>query len=122
MARRPIVHRPSSRSKPMAAIPWKLSPDRCFDADPAQRAVARELYALVKDLPIVSPHGHVPPALLADPAARFGTPTELFIIPDHYVFRMLYSQGVPLADIGIPSRDGTPVATDHRAIWQRFAE
>ncbi len=114
----------------MAAIPWKLSPDRCFDADPAQRAVARELYALVKDLPIVSPHGHVPPALLADPAARFGTPTELFIIPDHYVFRMLYSQGVPLRDLGIPSRDpglsrdegGTPVETDHRKIWQRFAE
>ena len=106
----------------MAGIPWKLSPDRCFDADPAQRAVARALYDSVRDLPIVSPHGHVPPALLADPDARFGTPTELFIIPDHYVFRMLYSQGIPLEDLGISSRDGTPVETDHRKIWQRFAE
>ena len=106
----------------MTGIPWTLSPDRCFDADPAQRTVARELYATVKDLPIVSPHGHVPPALLADPAARLGTPADLFIIPDHYVFRMLYSQGVALEDLGVPARDGTPVETDHRRIWQRFAE
>ena len=106
----------------MTSMPWALSPDRCFSADPAHRAIAHALYDSVKDLPIVSPHGHVPPALLADPAARFGTPTELFIIPDHYVFRMLYSQGVALEDLGIPSRDGTPVETDHRTIWQRFAE
>jgi glucuronate isomerase len=106
----------------MPSIPWALSPDRCFDADPAQRQIARALYASVKDLPIVSPHGHVSPALLADPAARLGTPTELFIIPDHYVFRMLYSQGVALEDLGIASRDGTPVEADHRRIWQRFAE
>ena len=106
----------------MPSIPWVLSPDRCFDADPARRAIARALYAAVKDLPLVSPHGHVPPALLADPAARLGTPAELFIIPDHYVFRMLYSQGVPLEDLGVPTRDGTPVETDHRRIWQRFAE
>jgi len=106
----------------MPTIPWALSPDRCFHADPAQRAMARALYASVKDLPIVSPHGHVPPALMADPAARLGTPTELFIIPDHYVFRMLYSQGVALEDLGIASRDGTPAETDHRQIWQRFAE
>ncbi|MCE7985438.1 MAG: glucuronate isomerase [Caldilinea sp. CFX5] len=102
--------------------PWTLSPDRCFNADPAQRTVARELYATVKDLPLVCPHGHVPPALLADPKATFGTPTELFFIPDHYLFRMLYSQGVPLADLGIPTRDGAPVETDHRRIWQRFAD
>jgi glucuronate isomerase len=71
---------------------------------------------------VISPHGHVPPALLADPAARLGTPAELFIIPDHYVFRMLYSQGVALEDLGVPTQDGTPVETDHRRIWQRFAE
>ncbi len=106
----------------MSRIPWALSPDRCFAADPARRAVARALYATVKDLPVVSPHGHVPPALLADPAARLGTPAELFIIPDHYVFRLLYSQGVALEDLGVPTRDGTPVETDHRRIWQRFAE
>jgi glucuronate isomerase len=106
----------------MAQVTWALSPDRCFGADPARRQLARELYATVRDLPLFCPHGHVPPALLADPAARFGSPAELFIIPDHYVFRMLYSQGVRLEDLGVPTRDGTPVEADHRAIWQRFAE
>ncbi len=101
---------------------WSLSPDRCFAADPAQRRVARELYASVRGLPLLCPHGHVPPALLADPAAGFGTPAELFIIPDHYITRMLYSQGVPLEDLGVPARDGAPVEADHRKIWQRFAE
>jgi glucuronate isomerase len=106
----------------MARSPWTLSPDRAFDADPARRRIARDLYATVQGLPVISPHGHVPPALLADPAARLGTPADLFIIPDHYVFRLLYSQGVALEDLGVPTRDGTPVETDHRRIWQRFAE
>ncbi len=106
----------------MIAHRWALSPDRCFDPNPSQRDLARELYAAVRDLPLVSPHGHVDPALLSDPNARFGSPAELFIIPDHYVFRMLYSQGVAMEDLGVPTRDGTPVETDHRAIWQRFAE
>ncbi len=99
-----------------------LSPDRLFSPDPEQRRVARELYEAIADLPIVSPHGHVDPALLADEDATFGTPADLFIIPDHYVFRMLYSQGVPLEALGIPRRDGGPVETDHRKIWQTFAE
>jgi glucuronate isomerase len=106
----------------MAMKHWTLSPDRTFASDPAQRTVARELYAAVKALPLVCPHGHVPPALLADPAARLGTPAELFIIPDHYILRMLYSQGVPLEALGVPTRDGSPVEKDHRRIWQRFAE
>jgi glucuronate isomerase len=102
--------------------PWRLDPDRCFDSDPARRAIARDLYACIKDLPIVSPHGHVDPALLSDPNARFGSPAELFIIPDHYVTRMLVSQGVKLEDLGVPTRDGATVESDHRRIWQRFAE
>ena len=101
---------------------WTLSPDRCFDPDPAQRDLARQLYEQVKDLPLVSPHGHVPPALLADPDARLGSPAELFIVPDHYIYRMLYSQGVPMEAMGVRSRDGAPVETDGRAIWRRFAE
>ena len=101
---------------------WILSPDRCFDPDPAQRSLARQLYASVQDLPLVCPHGHVDPALLADPEARLGSPADLFIIPDHYVFRMLYSRGVRLEDLGVPTRDGTPVEADHRRIWQRFAD
>ncbi|MBN1658297.1 MAG: glucuronate isomerase [Anaerolineae bacterium] len=99
-----------------------LDLDRFFDPDPRQRAVACELYSAIADLPIVSPHGHVDPALLASEDATFGTPADLFIIPDHYVFRMLYSQGVPLEALGIPRRDGGEVETDHRQIWRTFAE
>lgn len=101
---------------------WTLDPDRLFSQDPSRRSLARGLYDDVKRLPLVCPHGHVPPALLADPDATLGTPAELFIIPDHYVFRMLHSQGVSLEDLGVPTTDGTPVETDHRRIWQRFCE
>ncbi|GAB4423874.1 MAG: glucuronate isomerase [Chloroflexi bacterium OHK40] len=106
----------------MPTTPWVLSPDRCFSGEPGRRALARELYGRVKELPVFSPHGHVPPALLADPSARLGTPAELFIIPDHYILRMLVSQGVSLDQLGVPARDGAVVESDHRAIWQRFAE
>ena len=85
----------------MPAPQWPPAPDRCFDSDPARRALARSLYAAIKDLPLVCPHGHVDPALLADPNAGFGTPADLFIIPDHYIVRMLYSQGVPMQDLGV---------------------
>lgn len=100
--------------------PWTLPPDRLFET--SRRETARALYDSVKDLPLVCPHGHVPPGLLADPRATLGTPAELFVVPDHYVFRMLHSRGVPLQDLGVPTRDGTPVEGDHRKIWQRFAE
>ncbi len=101
---------------------WHLPPDRYFDPDPTQRRIARELYESVADLPIVSPHGHVDPRLFADENATFGTPAELLIIPDHYVFRLLYSQGIPLESLGIPRRDGGLVEQDHRQIWQVFAD
>jgi glucuronate isomerase len=99
-----------------------LDPDRFFAAEPGQRRVARELYDAIADLPLVCPHGHVEPWLLADEDATFGTPADLFIIPDHYVFRMLFSQGIPLETLGIPRRDGGAVETDHRKIWQTFAD
>jgi glucuronate isomerase len=99
-----------------------LPDDRYFDPNPAQKQVAMELYQSVRNVPIVSPHGHVDPRLFADPDYEFGTPTEMFIIPDHYVFRMLYSQGIPLANLGVPRIDGGPVEQDHRKIWQTFAE
>jgi glucuronate isomerase len=99
-----------------------LPEDRYFDPNPRQREVAMELYRSVAGLPIVSPHGHVDPRLFADPDYQFGTPTELFIIPDHYVFRMLYSQGIPLEAVGVPRVDGGPMETDHRKIWQIFAD
>lgn len=97
-----------------------LPPDRLFHPDPTRRALARQLYERVKDLPIVSPHGHVDPRLFANPDATFGTPADLFILPDHYVTRMLYSQGIPLERLGIPRRDGSPVESDHRVIWRLF--
>ena len=99
-----------------------MNPDRYFDPDPTQRAIARELYSTVAALPLICPHGHVDPRLFADPDYSFGSPVDLLIVPDHYVFRMLYSQGVKLEDLGVPTKDGTPVETDHRRIWQRFAE
>jgi glucuronate isomerase len=109
-----------------------LSPDRCFSSDPARRRIARELYEGVARLPLVCPHGHVNPRLFADPDYAFGSPADLLIIPDHYVTRMLYSQGIPLESLGIrPSPtgrgvggegDGGPVESEHRRIWQLFAE
>lgn len=100
----------------------ELPDDRYFGPDARQAAVAQELYAQVKDLPLICPHGHVDPRLFADPDCRFGSPTELLIIPDHYVVRMLYSQGIPMEDLGVPRVDGGETETDHRRIWQIFAE
>ena len=99
-----------------------LSPDRLFGPDAQQARIARTLYEEIRDLPLVCPHGHVDPRHFADAAATFGTPAELLIIPDHYVFRMLYSQGVPMEALGVPRRDGGSVETDHRRIWQTFAD
>ena len=99
-----------------------LSADRYFDPDPRQREIARQLYQDVADTPLVCPHGHVDPRMFADPNFSFGTPADLLLVPDHYIFRMLYSQGVPLEDLGIPRRDGGETERDHRLIWQRFAD
>jgi glucuronate isomerase len=99
-----------------------LHPERAFDPEPAVRALARDLYATVKGLPLICPHGHVDPRVLGDPDYAFGSPADLLIIPDHYVTRMLYSQGVPLEALGVPRLDGGPVETDHRRIWRLFAE
>lgn len=99
-----------------------LADDRYLGPDARQKEVAMELYRSVAGLPLICPHGHVNPRLLADEDATFGTPTDLFIIPDHYVFRMLYSQGISLEALGIPRVDGGPVEQDHRKIWQIFAE
>jgi glucuronate isomerase len=99
-----------------------LAEDRCLGPDPRQKEIAGELYASVADLPLICPHGHVDPRMFADPDYSFGSPADLLIIPDHYVFRMLYSQGIPLERLGIPRRDGVEVEGDHRKIWQLFAE
>ncbi len=97
-----------------------MDQDRLFPADPTTRAIARELYEQVRDLPLVSPHGHVDPALLADDAP-LPDPAALFVAPDHYLTRMLYSQGVPPQRLGVPDRDGM-VAVSPREAWRTFCE
>ena len=98
----------------------KLHPDRLFPADPATRDVARELYALVQDLPIISPHGHTDPSWFAG-NKNFGNATELLLVPDHYVLRMLYSQGVPLEALGV-APVGEDSSADPREAWRLLAE
>ena len=98
-----------------------LDENRFFDTDEKIKKIAEDLYSNVKNLPIISPHGHVDPALLAN-NEPFPDPTELFITPDHYIYRMLYSQGITLEELGIPSIDGTEVEKDHKKIWQIFGD
>jgi len=98
-----------------------LHEDRYFDSDPAVRRAARAIYDETRALPLVCPHGHVDPHLLVD-NTPFSEPTSLFLLPDHYILRMLYSRGVSLESLGVPRRDGAEVERDARVIWQRFAE
>jgi glucuronate isomerase len=97
-----------------------MHPDRCFDADPTVRRIARELYESTRSLPILSPHGHVDARVLAV-NAPFDNPTALLVTSDHYVLRMLYARGVPLESLGVPRRDGGRVESEPRAIWRLFA-
>lgn len=90
-----------------------LRPDRYLEPP----GLGLELYEAVAALPLVSPHGHVDIRLLADPAARLEPPGRLFVATDHYVVRMLYSQGVPLERCGLG-----PDAADDRAVWQTLAD
>src|SRR5215510_10596710 len=96
-----------------------LHEHRRSPADPASRAVAHRLYATVRDLPILSPHGHTDPQWFARNEA-FTNATELLLAPDHYLYRMLYSQGVELAALGVASRQGASHA-DPREAWRTFA-
>jgi glucuronate isomerase len=88
-----------------------MEPNRFFTPIPEIRNLAREIYELAAALPIVSPHGHVSPRLFSEPNASLGTPADLFIIPDHYVTRMFYSQSIPLESL---------LENDHREVWRIF--
>ena len=96
--------------------PPTLHPDRLLPAEPSERAIARRLYETVRDLPVISPHGHVDPALLLH-NEPFPDPATLFVTPDHYVTRLLHADGVPLDRLGVgqgPLDEGAS-----RAVWRR---
>jgi glucuronate isomerase len=95
--------------------------DRMFPSDSATRKVARALYATVRDLPIISPHGHTEPRWFAENEA-FPNPAALLIQPDHYIFRMLYSQGIPMESLGIPGPATEGKTVDPREVWRIFAK
>src|SRR5512139_3612491 len=99
-----------------------LPDDRYFGPDPHQAEIAQCLYSQVARLPLVCPHGHVDPRLFSDPDYSFGTPVDLLIIPEHYAFRMLYSQGIPPDQLGVTRVDYGSVETDHPKIWPTFAD
>ena len=91
-----------------------LNPYRLFDPEPQQKSIAFDLYKMAERIPIFSPHGHIDPAIFADPNFRFGNPVELFIQPDHYVLRMLYSQGISYQQIFNKENP--------QQVWRLFAE
>jgi glucuronate isomerase len=99
----------------------QLDPDRALPFPAEQRSIAREIYEETKDLPLICMHGHVEPEVFADDTP-FADPAQLLIVPDHYVFRMLASQGIEPARLGVPRLDGGPIETDSRKIWRTFCE
>jgi glucuronate isomerase len=107
-------------SRARVTKPLQLHEDRLFAAEPGARGVAQRLYHEVADLPILSPHGHTDPQWFAG-NEPFSNATELLLAPDHYLYRMLYSQGLDLDALGVGSRRG-PSAADPRAAWRSFAE
>ncbi|HET7305728.1 MAG TPA: glucuronate isomerase, partial [Segeticoccus sp.] len=101
----------------MPAAPLLLHPDRLLPVEPGTRAIARRLHEAVADLPIISPHGHVPAQLLLDDEP-FADPASLFVQPDHYVTRLLHASGVPLDRLGV-ARGPLP-ETEARAVWREL--
>ena len=99
----------------------QLDENRLFPVEPRVRDLARRLYDTVCNLPIISPHGHTDPRWFAE-NNPFPDPAQLFVTPDHYVFRMLHSQGIPLEALGVPRTDGGEIEEDPRKIWRLFAE
>jgi glucuronate isomerase len=92
-----------------------LHPDRLFPAAPEVRGIARKIFSEIRDLPILSPHGHTDPRWFAE-NAPFPDPTELFLLPDHYILRMLYSQGIAMETL----REGAD-PKHAQEVWRLFA-
>ena len=96
-------------------------PDRLFPSDTFTRGLARELFESIENLPIISPHGHCDPSWFSE-NKRFPDPAQLFVVPDHYVFRMLVSQGLTLNELGVQTLDGSNFEKDSQKIWKKFSE
>jgi len=97
--------------------PLALHPDRLLPVDPAVRDIARRLYDEVRELPILSPHGHVDPRMLLDDVP-FRDPAQLFVTPDHYVTRLLHASGVPLEELGVGQ--GPLSESAAREVWRHL--
>lgn len=104
---------------PSTAPPLTPHPDRLFPPDPATRAIARDLYSAVADLPIISPHGHVPARLLLD-NEHFTDPASLLVTPDHYVTRLLHANGISLDALGV-GRGPLP-EHESRTVWRLLCQ
>lgn len=102
----------SSHSAPLA-----VHPDRLLPVDPVVRGIACRLYGAVRDLPIISPHGHVDPQMLLDDVP-FRDPAQLFVTPDHYVTRLLHASGIALEDLGVGQ--GPLSETAAREVWRQL--
>jgi glucuronate isomerase len=94
-----------------------LNEDRLFPAEPNTRSIARRIYSRISGLPIISPHGHTNPRWFAE-NEPFPDPAQLFVVPDHYVLRMLCSQGIPLEQVAIESAS----LEDSKRVWRIFAQ
>ena len=116
-----IRHLTRQNKNPSMSTSTINHPERLFPADPTLRRTAIELYESVRDLPIVSPHGHTDPAWFALDE-QFPDAVDLLIKPDHYLVRMLYSQGVSMESLGIETLGGNGAENDARGIWQTFAQ
>src|SRR3984957_6162487 len=103
------------------SAPLHLDPDRFWPTEPAVRDITRRLFASVEKTPILSPHGHTDPAWFAYDRP-FEDPVSLLLWPDHYLLRMLYSQGVALESLGLRPSDAAAYEADRRTVWRRFAE
>src|SRR5690606_31970821 len=97
-----------------------LNTDRLFPTGKKARLVARDLYEGTASLPIVSPHGHVLPQWFAD-NKPVSDSSSLCLTPDHYVLRMMRSQCLSYDAMGVPRKDGAPVASGRDA-WNLFAK
>ena len=99
----------------------QLHKDRLLPQTKVALSLARELYQNIAKLPIISPHGHCDPSWFSD-NKRFPNPTQLFVVPDHYVFRMLVSQGITLNALGVQNIEESSIEEDPEIIWRKFSE